>query len=76
MAAAWNWIPAPSSVVVCSACLQVPVLQDGFVKLPPHFVETSGMTVADPLLIEPSKSHGSCSVSGTLKCRLHAAYVM
>ena len=68
VAAAWNWFPAPSSVVVGSACLQIPVLQDGFVELPPHLVETSGMTEADPLFIEPSKSHGSCSVSGMLKC--------
>ncbi len=68
VAAAWNWIPAPSSVVVGSTCLQIPVLQDGFVELPSHLVETSGMTEADPLMIEPSKSHGSCSVSGMLKC--------
>ncbi len=65
VAAAWNWIPAPTSVVVG---LQIPVLQDGFVELPPHLVETPGMTEADPLVIEPSKSHGSCSVSGMLKC--------
>ncbi len=68
VAAAWNWIPAPSSVVVGSTCLHIPVLQDGFVELPPHIVETSGMTEADPLIIEPSKSHGSCNVSGMLNC--------
>ncbi|KAL0053200.1 hypothetical protein WJX82_002316 [Trebouxia sp. C0006] len=53
VAAAWNWIPAPTSVVVGTTCLQTPVLQDGFVELLPHLVETSGMTEADPLMIEP-----------------------
>lgn len=67
VAAAWNWIPAPSSVLVGSTCMHIPVLQDGFVRLPPRLVETSGMTEADPLMIEPSRFHGSCSVSGMLK---------
>ncbi|DBA79305.1 TPA: hypothetical protein ACH3X2_007784 [Trebouxia sp. C0005] len=53
VAAARNWIPAPSSTVLGSTCLQSPVLQDGFVELPPHLVETSGMTEADPLMGEP-----------------------
>ena len=70
VAAAWNWIPAPSSVVVGSTSLHIPVLQDGSVELPPHLVETSGMTEANPLLIEPSKSHGSCCVIGMLKCHM------
>lgn len=78
VAAARNWIPAPSSTVLGSTCLQSPVLQDGFVELPPHLVETSGMTEADPLMGEPSKSHGSCHVSGMLRYYIidDAAYVM
>ena len=68
VAAAWSWIPAPSSVVVGRTCLQTPVLQDGFVELPTYLIETSGMTEADPLMIEPSKSYGSCSASDMLKC--------
>ena len=59
VAAAWNWIPAPSSVLVGTTFLHMPVLQDGSVELPPHLVETLGMTEANPLLIEPSKSLGS-----------------
>ena len=59
VAAAWNWIPGPSSVVVGSTFLHIPFLHDGSVELPPHLVETLGMTEANPLLIEPSKSHGS-----------------
>ena len=51
----WQYLPAyPSSA--------------SFLELPPNLVETSGMTEANPLMIEPSKFHGSCSVSGMLKC--------
>lgn len=56
VAAAWNWIPAPSSVVVGSTFLHIPVLQDGSVELPQHLIETLGMRESNPLLIEPSKS--------------------
>ena len=73
LAAAWNWIPAPSSVIG-STCFRIPVLQDGFVELPTHLLENSGRTEADPLMIKPSKSLGP-AMSLTLHHSSHTATV-
>ena len=61
LAATWNWIPAPSSVVLGDNHSILTVQQDGFVELPAQLIESSGTTEESPLLIEPSECGGSAS---------------
>ena len=67
VSATWNWIPAPSWVVVGNNSTLLPVRQDGFVELPTHLVAGSGTTEALPMAIEPSDCWWR-----RLLCLLHA----